>query len=152
MSLSTKYQGRKVDLAIFPELTGEGITADARTINNPKVIAGLGKMTQNFARILLTPLGHYRSDPDFGSELIAKLVMNQPRFPSDVLHAFLIERDRVIAYMRANERVDAPSDERIKSANLVSQDVSGTGINLTIEVVSESLETVSFLLPVNWTL
>ena len=147
---STNYTGRKVDLALFPDLKTEYQAVSGRFSDFPRAIAGIAKLSQNYLRALLTPLGHYKSDPDYGSNLQSKMTTQRIRFPSDVLHAFVIESDRVASYLHAQETEETPMDERFGKATLVGQNLIGGQIELTIELESASEETVSLLVPVSW--
>lgn len=147
---STDYTGRKVDLALFPEIATPGIPADARLTNQPKAVAGLSAVVQNYGRILLTRLGTFRADPFMGSLFVDKITTRLVRFPSDIQQTFMIESDKVLEYMDEKVTDETPLDEQIKRASLVDQELSVTSVDLTIEIESRSGDKVSFLLPVNW--
>lgn len=150
MTTSTNYSGRTVDLSLFPGASSPGIPVIAQISTRPKAVAGLSKMAQNFARILMTPLGTYRGSPLMGSYFFTKLVSRLVRYPSDISQVFLVERDRVTEYMRSNFSATLTADERIKTARLKEVVVDATSIYLRIEVESEAGGTLPFLLPVNW--
>ena len=147
--LSTNYSGRTVDLSIFPDLSAIGIPAESKLSIQPKAVAGIAMAVQNFARILLTPLGNYRADPLMGSNFSQKLSNRYILYPSDLQQVFLIESARVLDYM-ASHYGSAPLDERIQSVSLLSSSVRSTTISMTIAVVTAAGNTVSFILPVVW--
>jgi len=151
MTPSFNYQGRKVDLSIFPDLTVPNVAVDARLGNDPKAIAGAFSLVQNYLRILLTPKGHYPSDPDMGSNFLAQLRSTRIQYPTDLIHLFLIESAGVVRWMK-NNSAGLPDDEVIQDATLSSTVLTPSTTSLTIEIETRAGTAVSFLLPVNWSL
>src|SRR4051812_21430592 len=112
---SEDYTGRQVDIALFPAIQESGVPVPAEFSTNPKAIAGLSMVVQNYGRILLTRQGTYRSDPQMGTKFFDQVVSRGVRYPSDLQHIFLIESGKVLDYL-ANHYGNAPLDERISSA------------------------------------
>lgn len=152
MSTSTDYTGRQVDISIFPDMVAPGQLVDATFSENPKAIAGAMMVAQNFARILLTQYGHYKNDPTMGSFFFEKLTTRNMQFPSDLELSFLLEKERVLRYMNSLLTDEVPDDERIRSATLLSANVSGSNVDLTIQIETVAGITMSFLLPVQWSI
>lgn len=149
MNTTTNYSGRTVDLCIFPNLQIAGLPADASFGKVARVVAGPLAAAQNFVRFFLTDLGHYPSDPEAGALFAQYLARGEIRLPSDLTQLFALESFRVKEWMLANS-VGAPDDERIARVNLLNYDLSGTSIDLTIEIVTKAGDAVSFRLPVIW--
>lgn len=147
---SKNYTGRKVDLSLFPTIQSPSVSVNSGLTAEPKAIAGLSAMAQNYGRVLLTPLGTYRGDPLMGSYFFNKLVTRLVRYPSDIQQTFLIESGRVIDYLDTVYAADAPLDEQVRRATLTDIELQGTSIGLVIELESRAGDSVSFLLPVNW--
>lgn len=149
---SINYTGRKVDLSLFPSIANSGIRVAAGVSSNPKAVAGLSMMAQNFARILLTPMGTYRGDPKMGTNFFNKLSSRSMQYPSDIKQAFLIESGRVLEYMHDAVTAATPLDEQVGSVSLGNVDLGSTSVSLRIDLVSKAGNSVFFLLPVNWTI
>lgn len=150
-TISTDYSGRKVDLSIFPDGVTPNVPVEASLGFAGKVVSGPLAIAQAFAVALLTPLGHYKSDPDFGSTLIEDLSSKKIEMPSDILHAFALSSIPVVSYLDS-ARQDAPDDERIDAVRLESYNISGSVIELTIVITTLAGQSATFLLPVQWTL
>lgn len=151
MSTSTDYSGRKVDLSIFPDNTVPNVPVEASFSMGSRAVAGPLAIAQSFSLALLTPLGHYASDPNYGSTLLSDLTEKKVEYPSDVLHAFALATIGVLSYFDAN-LPDAPADEKIATVVLDSYNVQGTEIDLSIALTTQAGSTVTFLLPVQWSL
>lgn len=151
MTVSQNYSGKRVDLSIFPDLKSPSTPVDAKFGSNPKAIAGPMASAQNFVRLLLTPKGYYKSDPSIGSDFYAGLSGRTVRYSSDLLHLFLIESNNVLDYMALVGQT-LPDDERIKTADLIDANITGTTIDMVIEITTAAGETLTILLPVQWSL
>lgn len=152
MATSTDYTGRQVDISIFPEMQTAGVLVDAEFSNNTKAIAGAAMVAQNFTRILLTPFGHYKSDPLLGSNFFSVLTTRNMQFASDLSLSFLLESARTLRYMNSILTDDVPDDERIKSATMLSASVNGTNVEMTIQIETVAGTSITFLLPVQWSI
>lgn len=148
---STDYSGRQVDFSLFPESSAPNVATEMSFGFGGKAIAGPLALSQAFAVALLTPLGHYKSDPNFGSTLIADLSEKKIELPSDILHAFALSSIGVVSYLDS-ARANAPSDEKIATVRLADYNVSGTVIEMTIVMTTMAGQSVTFLLPVQWSL
>lgn len=146
---STNYSGRKVDLSIFPSGSDPNVPANSGFSLGGRVISGPLALAQAFSVALLTPLGHYKSDPDFGSTLMADLTERKIQFPSDILHVFALASISVISYFDTYRR-NLPLDEQIDDVILDSYTVQGTVIEMSISLTAKSGSNTTFLLPVQW--
>ena len=150
--ISTDYTGRQVDLSIFPGNTIANLPANSGfTAIDSKAIAGPLALAQAVSVALLTPLGHYKSDPLFGSTLIQGLQERKIEYPTDILHNFALAAVDVIQYFD-QQRPDVPDDEKIATLVLDSYNVSGTTIELSISMTTQAGPSLTFLLPVQWRL
>lgn len=148
--VSTNYTGRKVDLSIFPTMMTAGVPAIAQFSNKTKGIAGPSRELQRYAIALLTPLGHYRSDPTYGSNFLQKLWSSQLRFNTDLNFLFIKETQRVLEWLAVNRPANTPTDEMLASVTLVSSNLTLTSVNITANAVMQSDDALTLLLPINW--
>lgn len=145
---SRNYTFRKVDLSIFPGLESPDTPVEAR-IGEVSVVSGHSKAAQNFLKALMTPLGHYRSDPDFGSEFSRKVVVGGSIYPEELPNIFAIEALRVLDSIIATKGPNDPDDEVIVSAELVNYSVGRGSVEMTIQLQFRNSDTPRvILLPV----
>jgi len=150
-SISTDYSGRQVDLSIYPDQVSPGVAVEGSLSLGSRAIAGPLALAQAFALALLTPLGHYRSDPQYGSTLLEDLTDKKIEYPSDILHAFALSSVSVVSYFDTY-RSQVPDDEKIATVRLETYNVRGTVIEMTIVMTTLAGQSVTFLLPVQWSL
>ena len=117
-STTTNYTFRKVDLSLYPDLRSAGIPVGMRLGSPARLITGHSKAAQNFLRVLMTPLGHYRSRPDFGSEFSTKIFSGSMIFAEDLPNIFAMESLRVLEQVFDPKSESIPSDEIIIRADL----------------------------------
>ena len=146
---SKNYTGRKVDLSLYPELTVNGNKVSAGAPYS-RAIAGPSKVAQNFARILFTPLGKYRGNPDLGSNFMQRIQNGAVKYDIDLLHLFAGESLGVMDFMSSNEPESSPDDERILSVEMTKYSAMRGAFSMTVELKTRGGDSVSFLLPVVW--
>jgi hypothetical protein len=150
MAATKNYTGRKVDLCLYPGLAASGVPVPARVGLFSRVIAGPGKAAQNFARILLTPLGTYRAYPKLGSNFMLRLEQGFVRFDVDLLHLFAGESLGVLTFMRSLATAVTPLDEQLAEVVMTSYSVQRGVVSLTLQFTTRAGVGTSFLLPVAW--
>ena len=107
------YAGRKVDIS----LNGVLIDNPVETLNVDgrfRYVTGHIMAVQNFIRALLTPLGHFKSSPEFGSNLLSEISPGNKLYPDDLPNTFAIESLRVIEYLFETKGNEVPDDEVIE--------------------------------------
>ena len=146
---SKNYTGRKVDLSIYPSVSTNNVPVIASAPYS-RAIAGPSKVAQNFVRILLTPLGKYRSAPLLGSNFMLKIRSGFVKHDIDLLHLFAGESLGVVEFMNDNEPSSTPDDERILSVVMTKYATPRGDFSMTIELTTRGGNTTQFLLPVVW--
>jgi hypothetical protein len=135
MNSSSAFLDRKIDLSLFPVFSvgrdGQAL-APLNLSDDPMVTTGKAKAIQNYVRILLTPLGHYPSTPDFGSEFYNVYEGNMMS-EAELLNLFASENLRVLEYLHSIYQDDTPPDERITDARLAGITVGRTEAALVLE-------------------
>lgn len=149
---NTNYTFRRADLALFPGLTDAGLIEQMSLGGrNPKVATGHLKATQNFLRALLTPLGHYRARPGYGSELYPTLLSGAPFYQDEIPNIFAIEAMRVVEYLFTNKPTGTPEDEIIDRAVLAGLTTPDrTRISMQVQVFfANDDEAVEVTIPIS---
>ena len=153
--LSTNYLGRTVDLSIFAGLAVSGVpvasgfTVASDSFGATQAVAGPSKAAQNYARVLLTPLGSNRARPLLGSNFLPKVRAGAVRYPADLASLFAIENLRVLTFLST---LPAPAfpDERVQTVTMTAAAVNPTGFAMSLSLTVASGDTLPFLLPVAW--
>jgi hypothetical protein len=148
-SVTQNYQGRRVDLSIFPGLRVSGQSVPAGFGPHPRVIAGPAKAAQNYARLLLTPLGSNRARPALGSHFLSRVRAGFVRYPADLASLFAIENLRVFNFLNSLPAPDRV-DEQLESVVLENYALQPGGLTMTLAVRVASGDALPFLLPVVW--
>ena len=152
-SVSSNYTGRTVDLSIFAGLGVPGVpVASGFTVGSfgaSQAIAGPAKAAQNYARLLLTPLGSNRARPLLGSNFLPRVRAGAVRYPADLASLFAIENLRVLTFLST---LPAPAfaDEQLAGVTMTAAAVTPTGFAMSLTLSVASGDTLPFLLPVAW--
>lgn len=152
-STSTNYTGRKKDISVMhsPDATIAGpqnITVSFG--KNGQYCAGLQKIIQKYAIILLTDTDSQLNYPTFGTDFLKKL---QGGFsPVDKLKASQIFN--LASYSAVNSlktyqasRDDIPDDERIVSATLRNISLYNGSAAFDVDIATEAGSSMNFLIP-----
>lgn len=150
---TTNYSGRKKDISILQYPDPTDIDPQNMSISFGGIgrfCAGVQKLIQRYAIILLTNLGSQKYYPDFGTDLIATLrngvgAMDLIR----VTQIFNAANYEAIAVIRAAQTYDLeiPEDERLASAELVDTNILGSAVYFSVTITTESATAINFVLP-----
>jgi hypothetical protein len=147
---STNYTFRTVDLSLFPDLVVPNVPVEVKIGIGAKSVTGHSKAAQNFLKALMTPLGHFKSDPEYGSEFAVFLNSGRTIYAEDLPNLFATESLRVVEYLFTSRGDDVPDDEVIDRAVLGSYSVEATDVNLTILLYYRNEDTPKeFVIPFN---
>ena len=148
--ISENYTFRKVDLSIFPDIITSDISVDSRIGTQPKISTGHSKAAQNFLKALMTPLGHFRSDPTYGSEFSLLIRSGGLIYPDQITSIFAIEALRVVEVVFGKKGAAYPDDEVIVGATLRFYQVDRTSITLEILLIYRNSDLPKeFIIPIN---
>lgn len=149
-STTENYTFRTVDLSLFPGLKSAGVATELRLGVPPKLITGHSKAAQNFLRALMTPTGHYRSRPNYGSDLSTKIYAGGMVFIEDLPNTFAVEALRVIDSVFDPKSSSVPDDEVVIRAELADFKVSRSSLEMVINLYFRNEdEPKAIRLPVN---
>jgi len=152
-STSTNYTGRKKDISVFhsPVATQKGPQNITVAFGkNGQFCAGLQKIIQRYAIVLLTNIGSQFSYPTFGTNLLFAL---QAGFsPIDKLRAsqiFNLASYDAVNLLKTYQttRDDIPQDERIVSATLRDISLNNGSASFDVAVATEAGSSMTFLIP-----
>jgi hypothetical protein len=147
---SMDYSGRKVDLSIFPGIEFPGVPVIAELTENPKAVAGPSKAGADFTRCLFTPLGHYKSEPNYGSNFLTRMNSGRIRYATTLNFIFNSEAKKIIPYLASRPNFTVSDDERFSTLSVKSSFVDRTQLSLVVEGTLASGQPVEFLLPIVW--
>jgi hypothetical protein len=131
-STSKDYTFRKVDLGLHPALRDPFVAVQLELGNPVKLTTGHSKAAQNYLRCLMTPLGHYRSNPGYGSDFSMILIPGSIVVAEDLSNLFATESLRVLVSVFDPKGPGIPDDEVIIRAELDNYSVRPGSIQLDI--------------------
>jgi len=150
---TTDYTGKRKDISIFqyPDALQIGSQDVAPTFGkNPRFCAGVQKLIQKYAIVLLTNISSQSEYPDFGTNFLYR--MQSGVAPKDTLLAsqiFYAASHTTVAtlqkYQVSNPAI--PLDERIASAELVSISLLGGYVAFAVRITTATGDTVPFIVP-----
>ena len=131
-SVTTNHTFRKMDRALQPDLRAPS-TPVVMSVGKPaRRVTGHSKAAQNFLRCLMTPLGHYKSSPGYGTEFPLRILSGSIVFIEELPNLFATESLRVLEEIFDRKDVSTPDDEVIIRAELA--DFSITPGNVSMEI------------------
>jgi len=157
MARTTNYDGRRVSLSIYSDSFDYYSTDEQSaptTLNGESggfVCSGIAKLCQSVLVFILSD--DLVFDGTWGSAFPRYMNGSVQYFGSNLESVAEAAFAEAITKLRENERTDAPDDERIQTIELVSwgYQESGTGITMTIQVVSIAGDTRDVVVPLNLT-
>lgn len=145
--VSRDYSGRISDLSIFPSLESPLTPVQMEISSTPKVIAGPSKCAQGFIIALLSREGEFEDRPYNGTRFLEKV--RRAQYPSDIEQAFLIESSKAIEQWNDNSE-HRPLDEQIDKVELSSLSFIFGNADMSVDLTTKGGDSVTFLLPSNW--
>ena len=153
-SITSDYTGRKKDLSILqhPDATLLGPQTVTPAFGAPtRFCAGIQKLIQRYAIILLTNLESQPNYPEFGTRFIANLSISSSIDRILARQIFALANAIAIRTLQSYQikTKNIPSDERIDNATLrnIVVDPRAGSVSFDIAITSDAGETVDFLLP-----
>lgn len=154
---SKSYAGRQVDIEglkhIEEMLRKQRVFPDINT--DPRIVAGIEKAVQRYAKLFLTHIGSCKMAPNVGSELIARVktgnISNMAVL--DMLYSEA-NRNALNAIRSDDEDTDTfgsiPDDERIVNIRLVDMemDYKTSSIRIHVFITTAAGDTFTFIIPV----
>lgn len=154
---SKSYAGRQVDIEglkhVEKMLRIQRVHPDVNT--DPRIVAGIEKAVQRYAKLFLTHTGSCKLAPNVGSDLIARAKTGNISNLAvlDMLYAEA-NRNALNAIRSDDEDTDTfgsiPDDERIVNTTLVDMelDYSTSSIKIHVFITTAAGNTFTFIIPV----
>lgn len=150
---TTDYTNRKKDISIFQNPDG-GIEG-AQTVlpvfgKDPRFCAGVQKLVQKYAIILLTNIDSQLNYPEFGTAFLRTLKAGVD--PTDQIAAaqiFNIASYDAVARLKAHQATDfsIPADERIATASLTNIVLYSSYVSFDVTIKTEGGDAIEFVIP-----
>lgn len=152
-STTTDYTGRLKDISIlqYPDATG----TEAQTVlpsfgKHTRFCAGVQKLVQKYAVILLTNVGSQLAYPEFGTSFL--YTMQAGISPVDRIRAaqiFSLASYKAVSTLRAYQEKTPgiPSDESIVRATLQNISLYGGYAAFDVVIHTEAGDTIDFVVP-----
>jgi len=152
-SITPDYTGRKKDISILQYPDAQSNKAQTMSVvfgKNTRFCAGVQKLIQKYAIILLTNITSQENYPEFGTSFLYRLQAGIS--PVDTLLAaqiFRLASYITVNILKEHQVIDQtiPADERIASASLLSVTLNAGTASFDVSITTETGTDVSFLIP-----
>ncbi len=145
--MASDYTGRSVDLSVFSGVASQGMVQVGLTVSQGKVVTGIQKLSQIFTILFLSETGSRLGDSAYGTGFLTALRSGNLR-PSNVQVEFAAAAIDVVNYQRTYAPSDAPDDEVLESAELMSINIpSPDRVELTVRLRSEAGDERDVIMP-----
>jgi hypothetical protein len=158
---STSYAGRQLDMELLQHV---GVPVDQRVYpavdhdrdgSGPRICAGMEKVVQRYAKLLLTDLGSVKFDDDLGNDLMSSVRNGRVYSRAWLTHLFNEANRNVLNAMILDDNDtdtfgDLPDDERIDTAELVDLDIdqASATVRIHVRIVTLAGEEYEYIAPV----
>jgi len=160
---SRSYAGRQVDLELLKHVEDPAaftslkrVYPDANT--TPRIVAGIEKTVQRFAKLFLTNIGSARLAPDVGNDLLSEIAHGRVNNRGYLDHLAEVANAETLLAMQVDDGNDAvygeiPDDERIASSELKDVDLSydaltGGRVHVSVFITTVAGDGYTFIIPV----
>ena len=155
---TTDYTGRQLDVELLQSITkpAELIPVTVSNVSTPpKLVAGIQKLVQRYALLLLTNVGEVKFDQEQGGDLMRLLLEGYVQDVGQLQYAFAYANDRVTRMLNEEDintdlYVASSPDEQISTATLLDAQVDKVTSTayLRVYIVSQAGEDFTFVVPV----
>lgn len=160
---SRSYAGRQVDLELLKHVEDPAVFNSLRRVNpvlttTPRIVSGIEKAVQRYAKLFLTHIGSVKLAPDVGNDLLSEIAMGRVGSEGYLTHLVTAANaDTLNALASDDEDPDTygelPDDERIVAAEPISAETlydNGTGgrVKVRIAITTAAGEDYTFIIPV----
>lgn len=152
-SVTTNYSTRKRDISIlqYPVAT----LPDAQTVTpkfgkNARFCAGVQKLVQRYAIILLTNLNSQEKYPDFGTDFLYSVQSGiNPTDTGAASQLFSLASYSAVKLIKSDQisRRNVPLDEQLNSATLTNISMLGDNVVFDVSIQTMAGTDVQFVIP-----
>lgn len=148
--MASNYTNKSIDVVAFHGVKPVGYTQLRQNLflNTPgEVCTGIQKLVQRWLCIFLTPAGSQTFSPERGTRFMVDIFTAGTE--SDVNTIFQIANSDTIDQLKAEETVNMPEDEMIKSVSLDSMSLYLGTLSLYITIKSKAGTSTNIILPID---
>lgn len=148
--MASNYTNRSIDVVAFHGVkpTGYAQLRQNLFLGTPgEVCTGIQKLVQRWLCVFLTPTGSQTFSPGRGTQFMIDIFTANTE--TQVHTIFQLANSDAIAQLKAEETVNMPADEMIKSVKLDSMSLYLGRLSLYITIKSKAGETTSIILPID---
>lgn len=151
-SVSSNYSGRLKDLCIADGIKGNTDKVQPMSLTFGKLssyCAGVQKLVQRYAIMLMTKLGSQKDYPDFGTDFITNLNSGRNVSGQDFSYTFNFASWDVIKEMKTYQvaNPEMPLDEQINTATLENYNVVKDAVQLNVRLTTMAGTNIQFIMP-----
>ena len=157
MNTTQSYNGRQIDLELMQSVAspqGE-IPVTVSTVSKPpKVVAGVEKLVQRYAKLFLTNRGELGYNTAEGTDFIQALIQGAIQDQAGLQAQFAAANELVLNQLQEDDNKQdifgaIPDDERIANTQLLDSrvDFASSTVMLSIRLTTLGGTDVTFVLP-----
>ena len=157
MNTTQSYTDRQIDIELLQSIAspqGEVPVSVSSVTKPPKVVAGVEKLVQRYAKLFLTSRGELGYNPAEGTDFIRALIQGAIQDQAGLQAQFAAANELVVNQMQQDDNQpntfgSQPDDERIASTQLLNSSVDFTTatVMLSIQLTTAAGTEVTFVLP-----
>jgi len=150
------YAGHQVDIEALKHvermLRIQRVHPDVNT--NPRIVAGIEKAVQRYAKLFLTHIGSIKLAPEVGSTLVHSALSGQIPNLTYLSHLYSIANINARNAITNDDESDAfgsiPDDERITNTELVDMelDYKTATVRIHVKITTAAGDSFTFIIPV----
>ena len=165
---TTSYAGRQVDLELLAPVESPGLVyvagkvqrlsgpVDPETGFGGRLLSGVEKVAQRYARLFLTAAGSVKSNPERGTNMLPLVMSGQVSNMSSLEHLCAVANATAVLIMRHDDADrsygSVPDDERLERASIVGVSLERSGGSpyaaVTVRLTTAAGEGCDFVVPV----
>lgn len=157
------YAGRQVDLELLKHVDDPASFISLKRVHPevepvPRIVSGIEKAVQRYAKLFLTHLGTVKLDRNVGSTILHQVGQGKVNNTAELNHQYALANGSALRSIRADDAdTDTfgaiPDDERIVSTTLVDLELkydalTGGRVHIHVFLTTAAGEGYTFVIPV----
>lgn len=148
--MASNYNNKSIDVVAFHGVQPVGYTQLRQNLffgTSGEVCTGIQKLVQRWLCIFLTPAGSQTFSPNRGTRFMVDIFSAGTE--TKVQTIFQSANSDALSQLRAEETVNMPLDERIKSVKLDKMSLYLGNLSLYVTIKSAAGDTANIILPID---
>lgn len=155
--VSRSYAGRQLDIELLDHVDdtspSHSVVADVHT--HPRIVAGIEKAVQRYAKLFLTEIGSVMLAPDVGGTVLSEIGLGRVQTTTYLGHLCAVADISALEAMSADDSDDrfgpTPDDERVVSTTIDDVELDRTNGRVRVKVTLSTAagEGFTFIVPVS---